>query len=245
MVFVHGEGGPGDRIPEGAGEVVLMLGPEVRRQPIGPHGTVSFQGIAPRLRGQAVLVWVESAKFEADDLAQTHRLNDGPIELAVRKKAGQLRGWEQNQPEQSRQKLEELLQIRRQLAQKHAELFSPEVVRTLTRLATLDRSNNRAQEARQELEEALQSFRELAQGDPETYLPEVVRTLNSLGALDCDDRRLVVARQELEKALQVARVLPHEDSEAYLSDLATTLYRLGTLAVLETGLKPDGRTKAV
>lgn len=233
MVFIHVEGGVGDRIPEGSGEVAMALGPEVRRQPIGPHGTASFQGIASRHRGEAVPVWVESTRFESVNPAQTHPLNHAPIELVVRKKAGQLSGGDQNQPEwAARQKLDELLQIRRQLAQGHPELFLPEVARTLSQLATLDRSRNRLQEARQGFEEALQIFLQLAQTDSDAYLPEVVRTLNCLGTLYCDDKRLELARQEFEKALQLGRSLALQNAEACPPDLANTLSNLGMLAIL-------------
>jgi hypothetical protein len=90
-VFVHGEGGIHDLVPKGSGEVVMELGPEVRRQEIGPNGTVDFTNIAPNYRGWEVPVWVDSKQLEPVHPDQKYPLN-APIQLEVRKKAGKLSG---------------------------------------------------------------------------------------------------------------------------------------------------------
>jgi hypothetical protein len=51
-VFVHGEAGAHDLVPKDSGEVVMELGPDIRRQLIGQNGQAYFAGIPPSFRGQ-------------------------------------------------------------------------------------------------------------------------------------------------------------------------------------------------
>jgi hypothetical protein len=91
-IFVHGQEGSHDLVPQGSGDVVMELGPEVRRQQIGPNGTVYFNNIAPTYRGREVPVWVESKQFESVHPDQKYPLKGDAIQLEVRKKAGKLSG---------------------------------------------------------------------------------------------------------------------------------------------------------
>jgi Carboxypeptidase regulatory-like domain len=96
-VFVHGEGGIHDLVPKDSGEVVMELGPEVRKQQVGPDGVVYFTNIAPSYRGQEVPLWVNSKQFESLRSDQKYPLKGDAIQLEVRKKAGQLSGRVQDE----------------------------------------------------------------------------------------------------------------------------------------------------
>jgi hypothetical protein len=91
-VFVHGEGGIHDLVPKESGEVVMELGPEVRRQDIGPNGIAYFANIAPNYRSQEVPLWVESKRFEPVHPDQKYPLKGEAIQLEVRKKPGRIFG---------------------------------------------------------------------------------------------------------------------------------------------------------
>jgi hypothetical protein len=91
-VFVHDEGGIHELIPKDSGEVCMELGPEVRRQEIGPNGSVYFTNIPPTYRGQQVQVWVDSKQFESVNPEQKQPLKGDSIQLTVRKKVGKISG---------------------------------------------------------------------------------------------------------------------------------------------------------
>jgi hypothetical protein len=91
-VFVHDEGGIHELVPKDSGVVCMELGPEVRRQEIGPNGSVYFTNIPPTYRGQPVQVWVDSRQFESVNPEQKQPLKGDSIQLAVRKKAGKISG---------------------------------------------------------------------------------------------------------------------------------------------------------
>jgi hypothetical protein len=91
-VFVHDEGGIHELIPKDSGEVCMELGPEVRRQEIGPNGSVYFTNIPPTYRGQPVQVWVDSKQFESVNPEQMQPLKGDSIQLAARKKVGKISG---------------------------------------------------------------------------------------------------------------------------------------------------------
>jgi hypothetical protein len=92
IVFVHDEGGIHELIPKDSGEVCMELGPEVRRQEIGPNGSVYFTNIPPIYRGQPVQVWVDSKQFESVNQEQRQPLKGDSIQLAVGKKVGKISG---------------------------------------------------------------------------------------------------------------------------------------------------------
>jgi len=96
-VYVHGEAGANDLVPKDSGEVVMELGPDIRRQGIGQNGQAYFTGIPPSFRGQEVPIWVDSKQFESVNPDQKHSLKDSAIALAVRKKAGHISGRVQDE----------------------------------------------------------------------------------------------------------------------------------------------------
>jgi hypothetical protein len=95
-VYVQGEGGPQDLVLKNSGDVLLDLGGDRRRQPIGAEGQAYFPAIPPTFRGQEVPIGVESAVFELSDPKQKCRLDGNSIYLSVRRKAGHLSGWVQD-----------------------------------------------------------------------------------------------------------------------------------------------------
>ena len=96
-VFVHGQEGIHDLVPENTGQVLMELGTEVRPENIGPKGTAYFTNIPPTFRGKEVPVWVESKQYEAAKPDQRQRLVGDSIQLEVRKRPGRIYGWVQDQ----------------------------------------------------------------------------------------------------------------------------------------------------
>jgi len=66
-VYTHGEHGPQDIVLRSTGEVVLRLGPEVRRELIRANGEAFFPAIPASFRRQRVPLWVDDARFERAD----------------------------------------------------------------------------------------------------------------------------------------------------------------------------------
>ena len=91
-VYVHGKGGPQDLVLRNSGDVLLDLGGDRRRQPIGAEGQAYFPAIPPNFRGQEVPIGVESDAFELSDPKQKYRLDGSSIYLSVQRKAGHLSG---------------------------------------------------------------------------------------------------------------------------------------------------------
>jgi hypothetical protein len=92
-VYVHGEGGPQDLVLRNSGDVLLDLGGDRRRQPIGADGQAYFPEIPANFQGQEVPVSVESDAFEVSDTKHKYRLDGPSIYLPVRPKGGHLSGW--------------------------------------------------------------------------------------------------------------------------------------------------------
>lgn len=91
-VYVQGKGGPSDIVLKNSGYVLLDLGGDRRRQPIGAEGQAYFPAIPPTFRGQEVPIGVESDTFEPSDPKQKCRLDGSSIYLSVQKKSGHLSG---------------------------------------------------------------------------------------------------------------------------------------------------------
>jgi TIR domain/Carboxypeptidase regulatory-like domain len=92
-VYVHGEGGLQDLVLRNAGDVLLDLGGDRRRQPIGADGQAYFPAIPATFQGQEVLIGVESDSFVVSNPKQKHRLDGSSIYVSVLRKAGRLTGW--------------------------------------------------------------------------------------------------------------------------------------------------------
>jgi hypothetical protein len=95
-VYVHGERGPQDVVLRNSGYVVLRLGPESRREPIGGDGQAYFPAIPANFRGQEVPVWVESEGFEVIG-APLRRLVGSNVDVSVQKKSGRVSGRVQDE----------------------------------------------------------------------------------------------------------------------------------------------------
>jgi hypothetical protein len=91
-VYAHGEGGPQDLVLRNSGDVLLDLGPDRRRQPIGAEGQAYFPAIPASFRGREVQIGVQSDGFELSDPKKKYRLDGDSIYLSVNRKAGHLSG---------------------------------------------------------------------------------------------------------------------------------------------------------
>jgi tetratricopeptide (TPR) repeat protein len=89
----------------------------------------------------------------------------------------------QNRPEDAHHHFEKALELRRQLAERDAGKYLPDVARTLTELAFLDRNQNRIQESRARYQEALRVFVKLSQSD-NRYAAPMARVEADLAELD-------------------------------------------------------------
>jgi hypothetical protein len=91
--FVHGPAGPQDTVLQNSGEVLMDVGGDRRKSPIGEQGQSYFPAVPTSFRGQEVLVWVSSDKFESAEAHKKYKLLEGQaIYIAVRRKAGRLYG---------------------------------------------------------------------------------------------------------------------------------------------------------
>ena len=91
-VYVHGEKGRQDIVLRDSGFVLLDLGPDRRRQPIGPQGQAYFPAVPAGFRGQEVLVGLEADDFELAAPGAKTRLDGPSVYLPVRKKPGRIAG---------------------------------------------------------------------------------------------------------------------------------------------------------
>lgn len=86
--FVYGPNGPQDTVLQNSGEVLIDLGGDRREASIGEQGQAYFPAIPASFRGQYILVWVKSDKFESVEANKKYKLGGQAIYLAVRRKAG-------------------------------------------------------------------------------------------------------------------------------------------------------------
>jgi len=96
-VYVHGKDGPQDLVLRNSGDVLLDLGLDRRRQPIGSEGQAYFPAIPATVRGQEVAIGVQSDGFEVNDPNRKYRLDGGSVYLLVRKSAGRISGRVQDE----------------------------------------------------------------------------------------------------------------------------------------------------
>ena len=89
--FVHGEAGPQDLVLRSQGFVLLDLGTERRREPIGDKGQVFFPEIPASFRGRSVNVALDAGDYELVD-PQPRRLDGPSLYLPVRRKPGRITG---------------------------------------------------------------------------------------------------------------------------------------------------------
>jgi hypothetical protein len=84
-VYTHGAHGPQDIVLRSTGEVVLRLGPEIKKEPIRANGEAFFPAIPTSFRRQRVPLWVDDARFERADNTDLH-LAGQSIDITVRLK---------------------------------------------------------------------------------------------------------------------------------------------------------------
>jgi len=96
-VFVHGEAGRQDMILRGTGFVILDLGADRRREPIGDKGQASFPAIPSQYRRQRVPVSVEAPGFELVNPGTQYRLEGHSLYVAVRRSSGRIAGRVQDE----------------------------------------------------------------------------------------------------------------------------------------------------
>lgn len=89
-IYVHGPGGPYDRVLKSKGSVLLNIGGAPRSASIGPDGEAIFPEIPSNFRGQNASVGLDSEEYEMSDPSETIRLDGKSTYLAVRKKSGQI-----------------------------------------------------------------------------------------------------------------------------------------------------------
>jgi hypothetical protein len=91
-VYVHGEAGRQDIVLRNSGYVLLDLGGDRRRQPIGADGQAYFHEIPANFRGQEVPISVESDAYEPTKPDEKYRLSGSSLYVSVRKRAGRISG---------------------------------------------------------------------------------------------------------------------------------------------------------
>jgi hypothetical protein len=96
-VYVHGQAGPQDLILRSQGAVLLDLGSERRREPIGDKGQAFFPEIPASFHGQEVNVGLDAEGYELANSASKLRLEGTSLYLSVRKKLGHLKGHVQDE----------------------------------------------------------------------------------------------------------------------------------------------------
>ncbi|MBL7187041.1 MAG: carboxypeptidase regulatory-like domain-containing protein [Phycisphaerae bacterium] len=96
-VYVHGESGQDSIVLKNTGYVLIDLGLDRRREPIGDKGQAYFPAIPASFRGQEVIVLLESDTYEPANSGQKHNLDGTSLYLPVRKKSGRIYGRVQDE----------------------------------------------------------------------------------------------------------------------------------------------------
>jgi hypothetical protein len=96
-VFVHGEGGLQESVLKNSGYVVLDLGPDRRREPIGERGQAYFPAIPANFRGVEVRLSVDAEQYETREADQKQRLDKESLYVTVLKRAGRISGRVQDE----------------------------------------------------------------------------------------------------------------------------------------------------
>jgi SEFIR domain len=91
-VYVHGEAGRQDIVLRNSGYVLLDLGGDRRRQPIGADGQAYFNEIPANFLDREVPISVESDTYEPTKPDEKYRLSGSSLYVSVRKRAGRISG---------------------------------------------------------------------------------------------------------------------------------------------------------
>jgi hypothetical protein len=92
-VYVHGPDGPQDLILRGSGYILLDIGGERKKRPIGNDGEVVFSEIPANFRGQEVAVTLDADGYDLYDSHQKAHLTESSVYVEVHKKPGSVRGY--------------------------------------------------------------------------------------------------------------------------------------------------------
>jgi len=84
-------------VRKASGDLLVVIGSEVRRNEIGENGAVYLTDIPPTHRGEAISVSIESKEFELIQPEQRYLLKGDRIQVEVRKKSGKIFGRVQDQ----------------------------------------------------------------------------------------------------------------------------------------------------
>jgi hypothetical protein len=79
------------------GHVMVDLGPDRRREPVGDNGQAYFPAIPASFRGQKVDAWLDADGYELVSPGMQRALDGDSLYLAVRKTAGRLAGRVQDE----------------------------------------------------------------------------------------------------------------------------------------------------
>lgn len=96
-VYVHGESGRDAIVLKNTGSVLLDLGLDRRREPIGDKGQAYFPAIPASFRGQDVIVLIESDTHECANPSQELKLDGTSLYLPIQRKSGRIYGRVQDE----------------------------------------------------------------------------------------------------------------------------------------------------
>jgi hypothetical protein len=96
-VYVHGPGGRHEILLRGEGFVVLHLGTELRRKPIGDNGQAFFPEVPASFRGQEVTIGLDAAGYALAEPGRKVHLEGTSLYLAAYRMPGRIAGRVQDQ----------------------------------------------------------------------------------------------------------------------------------------------------
>ena len=96
-VYVYGEAGRQDTVLQNSGYVLLDLGGDRRRQPIGAEGQAYFHEIPASFLGQEVPISIDSETYEPTKPDEKYRLSGSSLYVPVRKRGGRISGRVQDE----------------------------------------------------------------------------------------------------------------------------------------------------
>lgn len=96
-IYVHGGAGPHEMVLKGSGFVLLDLGGERRREPIGDKGQAFFHEVPASFRGQQVHIALEAAGYTLAEPGRKVRLDGASIYLLVRRTSVRIAGRVQDE----------------------------------------------------------------------------------------------------------------------------------------------------
>jgi len=123
----------------------------------------------------------------------------------------------------------EVLALRRALAETNSSVYKPDVAMTLNNLGVLYSNRNELIKAEEAYNEALELYRVLAETNPSAYKPDIAMTLNNLANLYRARNEQTKAEEVYSEALVLYRALAENNPSAYKSYVARTLNNLAVL----------------